>query len=120
MRTFVPPPICPPDNRPKCETGAVCGSAPLRCARYLFERGAYRLPAPIFGVAVWFALWAGGCGSAPTLPAVEITEAHISGSASVEGTVGAVPWGLYAEGDETGGKVCVSVWIWERCEVVER
>jgi len=50
---------------------------------------------------------------------VEITEAHISGSASVEGTVGAVPWGLYAEGDETGGKVCVSVWIWERCEVVE-
>ena len=119
MRSFVPPPICPPDNRPKCETGEVCGASPLRCFRYLYERGVYRLPAPIFGVAVWVALWIGGCGSAPTLPAVEITEAHIQGSAVVSGTVGTVPWGLYAEGSEEGGKVCVSVWIWERCEVVE-
>lgn len=83
-------------------------------------RVAYNLPAPVFGIVAWLVLWLAGCGSAPVLPAVEITQAHIEGSALVEGTVGAVPWGLTAEGGsdengETAGKVCVTVWIWTHC-----
>ena len=82
-------------------------------------RAAYNLPAPIFGAAVWIALMLGACGSAPTIPGVEITDAHIEGAAHVTGTVGPVPWSINAEGDEDGGKVCVTVWVFERCEVVQ-
>lgn len=76
------------------------------------------LPAPIFGIAVWFSLLIGACSSAPTIPGVEITDAHIEGSARVDGSIGSVPWSLHAEGDEDGGKVCVSVWVWERCQTI--
>lgn len=72
----------------------------------------------LFGVVVWLALWLGACSSAPSIPGVEITDASVHGSASITGTVGVVPWGVTAEGDEAGGKVCVSVWVWEQCQTI--
>ena len=76
----------------------------------------YQLPAPVFGVAVWLALWLGACSGARPIPPVEITAAQVSGSVLVEGTIGAIPWAVVAEGDQGGGSVCVTVWAWQFCE----
>lgn len=73
----------------------------------------------LFGAVVWIALMLGACSSAPPIPDLQVTDATIQGSAHVAGTIGPVPWSVSAEGSETGGKVCVTVWVFERCEVVE-